>query len=600
MFRNSIFRAPVPGAPPPYSAIENKSCPPPEATVAKEHKEYDPKEHPILIAIDFGTTFSPRQPAKYSKTPTLSLYEIKRTVDTDYKLTTYGWSDAMFRNNPNNVGRNDRSWLKLNTWGWNAKLQAARSKDNVILQKFKLQLDEDYCLQHPGFKIDTVQAIADYLEPFHEYVTEAILKGFGDGFSSDKFRYCLTVPAMWSDKAKNAMRQAAIRANLIRESDHLDRLMLVTEPEAAALYCQLKCDQFSLGNKDRFMICDAGGGTVDLIVYEIEETSSGKRLSEVTKGHGASCGSTFVDQNFEKLLVKKFATQGITLPPKVLAKVMEKFIDDIKPLFDGETEHHLDLPSNACFEDIPNEAAIGVDDGTLILDTDELREKVFDPVVVQVFELIDQQLVNAKSCSTIFLVGGFGSSEYLLRKVKEQFLGRVSSVNVPQRAELAVVRGAVYAGLEPKTVTVRVARRWYGLVRARPFRTGIDPPSSLSQWPDGVYCNDRFSHMVEKGRRLGVDECVDTQVTYTKGVHTKGMVIIYAFNGDGQAPEHVTGNGMFKLGQISSHEIFMPWDPPGTKKTLTFKMYFGQSEIKAVLVVDGIDYDTSLSYEESA
>lgn len=64
---------------------------------------------------------------------------------------------------------------------------------------------------------------------------------------------------MWSDKAKATMREAAIMAGLIKEDDHRDRLMLISEPEAAALYCEKKCDQFNLKHNDRFMICDAGG-----------------------------------------------------------------------------------------------------------------------------------------------------------------------------------------------------------------------------------------------------------------------------------------------------------------------------------------------------
>ena len=64
---------------------------------------------------------------------------------------------------------------------------------------------------------------------------------------------------MWSDRAKNTMRDAAIKAGLIDETDHRDRLMLISEPEAAALYCEKKCEQFNLRHGDKFMICDAGG-----------------------------------------------------------------------------------------------------------------------------------------------------------------------------------------------------------------------------------------------------------------------------------------------------------------------------------------------------
>jgi molecular chaperone DnaK (HSP70) len=64
---------------------------------------------------------------------------------------------------------------------------------------------------------------------------------------------------MWSDRAKATMREAAIKAGLIEENDHRDRLMLISEPEAAALYCEKKCEQFDLRHGDKFMICDAGG-----------------------------------------------------------------------------------------------------------------------------------------------------------------------------------------------------------------------------------------------------------------------------------------------------------------------------------------------------
>jgi molecular chaperone DnaK (HSP70) len=76
---------------------------------------------------------------------------------------------------------------------------------------------------------------------------------------------------MWSDRAKATMREAALRAGLINSNDHPDRLMLISEPEAAALYCEKKSEQFNLKHGQRFMICDAGGGTVDLIVFEINE-----------------------------------------------------------------------------------------------------------------------------------------------------------------------------------------------------------------------------------------------------------------------------------------------------------------------------------------
>lgn len=61
------------------------------------------------------------------------------------------------------------------------------------------------------------------------------------------------------------MRQAAIRAGMITADDPLERLKLISEPEAAAAYCENRYNSLSLKNGDVFMIVDAGGGTIDLV-----------------------------------------------------------------------------------------------------------------------------------------------------------------------------------------------------------------------------------------------------------------------------------------------------------------------------------------------
>jgi hypothetical protein len=51
----------------------------------------------------------------------------------------------------------------------------------------------------------------------------------------------------------------------------------------------------------RFVVCDAGGGTVDLITYEV--TSVNKlELKEVTEGTGGKCGSSMLNKRFRRHL----------------------------------------------------------------------------------------------------------------------------------------------------------------------------------------------------------------------------------------------------------------------------------------------------------
>lgn len=182
----------------------------------------------------------------YPKTPTLSLYR---------------------RGSPD-----------LLDWGHGARRTAMKpnSTDLLLLSKFKLYLDENLHQESLPNGLSVLDVIADYLRVFHQHVCSELQKTFASNYTQEHYRYCLTVPAMWSDRAKSTMREAAIRAGLIQRTDHPDRLMLISEPEAAALYCEKKSEQFNLSHGQRFMICDAGGGTVDLIVFEIDQPEGGK------------------------------------------------------------------------------------------------------------------------------------------------------------------------------------------------------------------------------------------------------------------------------------------------------------------------------------
>ncbi|KAF9366694.1 MAG: hypothetical protein J3Q66DRAFT_322754 [Benniella sp.] len=555
-----------------------------------QQQAFNPKDYPIVVAIDFGTTFSgcayayaqddkeviditswPKQNIQYPKTPTLNLYK---------------------KDDPEN---------KLVAWGWRAKMETLKptARHHTLLYQYKLHLDENQQSAPLDVPITVLEAISHYLDAFHEYVVGEIMRGFAKNFQRDHFRYCLTVPAMWSDRAKNVMRQAAVKARLIKETDHPDRLMLISEPEAAALYCERKCDQFDLGHGDRFMICDAGGGTVDLIVFEIAVTSAGRRLSEVTKGHGASCGSVFLDRHMRRLLEEKFGHHAANFPANIIPNLVDTFADVIKPQFDGLEDQFLQLPANRCFDDLEDPEAVGIDDGYLVLTAAELKENVFEPVVKDVLSLIQEQLTQAKDCAAIFLVGGFGSSNYLYSRVKTQFGGQVGLISIPPRPELAVVRGAVCVGLNPRVVTSRIARRCYGISSDQPFEKGKDPLAKRKFEVNGVWCIDRFSPYVRKGQKLNVDECISREFSFTKYSEAPEdyNIALYAADTDGDPPRYTTDPGVSKLADIPIPCPHAPSARLGSMVKVKVNMNFGLNEIKAEAVVGDKVYSTILQFD---
>lgn len=212
--------------------------------------------------------------------------------------------------------------------------QAINSKDKEeveILTMYKLLLSEgdryaDVPALPPGLNITRV--IADYLRELYYHTYDTLRKVKGKQMDKSKVRFCLTVPAVWTDKAKIIMRDAAIEAGIINANDHQDRLLLVGEPEAAALYCNTKLEQYELKHGDTFLICDAGGGTVDLVVYRInDEPEEQKYLIEVAAGDGGLCGSVNLDKNFKIYVdeqIKKLTDLDLT--EKELADIVKEFI----------------------------------------------------------------------------------------------------------------------------------------------------------------------------------------------------------------------------------------------------------------------------------
>lgn len=72
----------------------------------------------------------------------------------------------------------------------------------------------------------------DYLQLLVNSAKETLRRRFGNALDSMEIRYVLTVPAVWTDKAKNMTLTAATDAGI----SALD-VTLVSEPEAAALSC---------------------------------------------------------------------------------------------------------------------------------------------------------------------------------------------------------------------------------------------------------------------------------------------------------------------------------------------------------------------------
>lgn len=108
-------------------------------------------------------------------------------------------------------------------------------------------------------------------------------------------------------------------------------LQIISEPEAAATYALYAMDPHSIKAGDTFVLCDAGGGTVDLISYTVTGLKPILQVQEAATGSGRICGSTFLNRIFLKFLETKFEKYREELEAR-------NEIDDLEELNDAFDE----------------------------------------------------------------------------------------------------------------------------------------------------------------------------------------------------------------------------------------------------------------------
>ena len=192
-------------------------------------------------------------------------------------------------------------------WGYQIPSGALR------LQWFKLGLcpdaikeDASLTADYPNDKAATPAhgqtpelLVKDYLSALRKHVEVFLEKKLpASVLSTTKIEYVITVPAMWSEAAVSMTRKCAEGAGMGEDK----ALQVVTEPEAAAVYALREIASYGLNEGDTFVVCDAGGGTVDLITYRISKLSHPLRVVEIVAPRGEKCGSVLLNRAFEKFL----------------------------------------------------------------------------------------------------------------------------------------------------------------------------------------------------------------------------------------------------------------------------------------------------------
>ncbi|KAG1839323.1 actin-like ATPase domain-containing protein [Suillus subalutaceus] len=363
--------------------------------------------------------------------------------------------------------------------------------------------------------------IIDFLSCLWEYAKEQITRDIGAVADLNSADVLVTCPAAWDAKGCDMMREAAISASLVQsahagDGNWRDRLRIITEPEAAAVHCARLTDLHKLKPNQNFMICDAGGGTVDLAVYKIIGQMSNLEIAEMCARSGANCGSLFLDLRFRELVKTLLADHPAHLDAASLAYFMHSFSQTDKLAFRGESDDDTYF-NFTCFNvQDPHDSSVGLINGELAIPGNLIRREVFDPVVNQVLEMIEEQSKKVEQhIDALLLVGGFAGSEYLIRRVEAQFSGRIKVIARPSDADTATVRGAALYGLSRKSIvsTVIAPRSYIMKVKlpAEPEDWAKRPAYIKENNANVPICDNRLQYLVMKGAILRKGQILRTK-----------------------------------------------------------------------------------------
>lgn len=430
------------------------------------------------------------------------------------------------------------------------------------------------------------QVCNDFLAELYRHVVKVLAKKYSEEIYSITPVMCwITVPAIWSDAARDATKSAALAAGF--GSRKMDTVNIITEPEAAALKPHLnpQCiDPIRAG--DNVLVCDCGGGTVDITTYQIVEAHPRLSFKEICVGMGGKVGSTYIDRNFNQWLINTFGNAYTSIPAKKRGpgSALMRSFETAKRTFSSEADDENDATiieiEHLCMK-APSSSRFDEEEETLKLTYGEMRE-FFAPVLRDISRLMDEQVDHAKSLGNdidrVILVGGFGDSDFLVGYIKSWCRGqrpKRPKLLCPPQSQAAIVKGAALRGLEDLKPMSRIARRHYGFECAEAFREGIDPEhlSRIDDWSGEKYCDDRMTwgiHKVELGlhQKLAlishannlqgqtIDQDTETEVPVflaVTGTLTGDQRIdrttIYSCSHD-DAPEYSFKDGIQRLGTV--------------------------------------------------
>ncbi|CAC5404260.1 unnamed protein product [Mytilus coruscus] len=415
-----------------------------------------------------------------------------------------------------------------------------------------------------------------------------IMEKRGTDVAMKDILWVLTVPAIWSDAAKQFMRRSAEKAG-IPECN----LKIALEPEAASIHCQYLPTKKLIGAEKqgftmtepgtKYMVVDLGGGTADITVHK--KLSNGG-LEELKHATGNDCGGTSVDGYFFQILTQIIGGPTIKIfqneDPEGYLDLFREFEVVKRTIHPSKTgKVNLSIPyvslNEKCKthlgEALPDVLALSPFKDNISFRGDKMRidmelmKNIFKPTIDSIISLMQSVLESDGLIDVlqILLVGGFSECVLIQDAIKMKFPNK--RVIIPEGAGLSVLKGAVLFGHRPLYIESRKMKR------------------------KKEYCGKVFGKLVTINETVPEGSTINRSYQAT-GTTTKTDRFSFFISTD-EDPKYTDEDSCSHLGTLT-----IPLsDPCEGRRPLTAQFHFGGTEIAltATEVISGITYEANFN-----
>ncbi|CAE6478213.1 unnamed protein product [Rhizoctonia solani] len=368
---------------------------------------------------------------------------------------------------------------------------AAKDQDWHLVRYFKLFLHPPAMANYEDFNFEALPAgltIETVYADIIRYLLEHTKKRINERSDMEDWEelsrnitLVIAHPNGWGVQQQARLRSSVVMSGFIGGDDSVRRVRFVPEAEASVHYILWK-QYKNLEPGDQFIVCDAGGSTVDTAAYVVQGVAEGEmsgdrnpetatvtdakkgirtrltnafrsnksksatptafysptpsiRLKEVKPSDCQPAGGIFVNEAFIKYLKSILNAQ----PPEQ-QRMVEQFIQKGEENFElhckrefntgPEAQQYYVVEAGVSLPENPDgickidsqvcSSTINIYLLLSSLDHRKVVQSFFEDPVRGVIKSLHKQLAGMRP-KYIFLVGGFGASKYLRRRVEEEF-----------------------------------------------------------------------------------------------------------------------------------------------------------------------------------